>query len=78
MKDWLSVGIELKGQFFDLAIAHYILHPDLRHDLELISESYLSITLENDTIFNKKPKLDISSFSLELISQWSNKRALRF
>ena len=75
MKDWLSVGIELKGQFFDLAIAHYILHPDLRHDLELISESYLSITLENDAILNKKPKLDISSFSLELISQWSNKRA---
>ncbi|MDC3104891.1 DNA polymerase I [bacterium] len=75
MKDWLSVGIELKGQFFDLAIAHYILHPDLRHDLELISESYLSITLENDAILNKKPKLDISSFSLELISQWSNKHA---
>ncbi len=75
MKDWLSVGIELKGQFFDLAIAHYILHPDLRHDLELISESYLSITLENDAILNKNPKLDISSFSLELISQWSNKRA---
>ena len=75
MKDWLFVGIELKGQFFDLAIAHYILHPDLRHDLELISESYLSITLENDAILNKKPKLDISSFSLELISQWSNKRA---
>ncbi len=74
MKDWLTVGIELKGQFFDLAIAHYILHPDLRHDLELISESYLSITLENDAILNKKPKLDISSFSLELISQWSNKR----
>ena len=75
MKDWLSVGIELKGQFFDLAIAHYILHPDLRHDLELISESYLSISLEKDAILNKNPKLDISSFSLELISQWSNKRA---
>ena len=75
MKDWLSVGIELKGQFFDLAIAHYILHPDLRHDLELISESYLSITLEKDATLNKNPKLDISSFSLELISQWSNKRA---
>jgi len=75
MKDWLSMGIQLKGKFFDVVIAHYILHPDLRHDLELISESYLSISFQEEGQFTQKNKLDISSFSLDLISRWSNKRA---
>ena len=75
MKDWLSMGIQLKGKFFDVVIAHYILHPDLRHDLELISESYLSISFQEEGQFTQKNKLDISSFSLDSISRWSNKRA---
>lgn len=75
MKDWFLTGIQLKGQFFDVVIAHYILHPDLRHDLELISESYLSISLQEEEQFRQKNKLDISSFSLDLISRWSSKRA---
>ena len=75
MKDWFLTGIQLKGQFFDVVIAHYILHPDLRHDLELISESYLSISFQEEEQFRQKNKLDISSFSLDLISRWSSKRA---
>ena len=41
MKLFYSQNIDLNGNFFDVAVAHYILHPDLRHDLGLIADSYL-------------------------------------
>ena len=56
--------IVLNGEFFDLAIAHYILHPDLRHDLDLISETYLSISLEA----NRNSKFNLSELSIESLS----------
>ena len=27
--------------FFDISIAHYLLHPDMRHDIDLLAENYL-------------------------------------
>ena len=73
MKLFYSQNIELKGNFFDVTVAHYILHPDLRHDLELIADSYLSVKLDNDFIA-KKGKIDFSVLSLESASKWSNER----
>lgn len=35
-------GVELKGDYFDTMIAHYLLEPDLRHKLDYISESLLN------------------------------------
>ena len=34
-------GIEVKGPLFDTMIAHYLLEPDMRHNMNLLSESYL-------------------------------------
>jgi DNA polymerase-1 len=34
-------GIEVKGSYFDTMIAHYLLQPDQRHNLNVLSESYL-------------------------------------
>jgi DNA polymerase-1 len=34
--------IEVKGPFFDTMIAHYLLEPDMRHNMNLLSETYLS------------------------------------
>ena len=73
MKLFYSQNIELNGNFFDVAVAHYILHPDLRHDLELIADSYLSVNLDNDFIA-KRGKIDFSVLSLESTSKWSNER----
>ncbi len=73
MKLFYSQNIELNGSFFDVAVAHYILHPDLRHDLELIADSYLSVSLDNDFI-TKRGKIDFSALSLESTSKWSNER----
>jgi DNA polymerase-1 len=37
-----NYGIEIKGQLFDTMIAHYLLEPDMRHNMNLLSEVYLS------------------------------------
>ena len=36
-----NYGIEVKGQLFDTMIAHYLLHPELRHGMDYLSETYL-------------------------------------
>src|SRR5664280_2422341 len=37
-----NYGIEVKGALFDTMIAHYLLEPDMRHNMNLLSEVYLS------------------------------------
>jgi DNA polymerase I len=37
-----NYGIEVKGTLFDTMIAHYLLEPDMRHNMNLLSEIYLS------------------------------------
>jgi DNA polymerase-1 len=37
-----NYGIEVKGHLFDTMIAHYLLEPDMRHNMNLLSETYLS------------------------------------
>ena len=36
-----NYGIEVKGPLFDTMIAHYLLEPDMRHNMNLLSEAYL-------------------------------------
>ncbi|MEX2379113.1 MAG: 5'-3' exonuclease H3TH domain-containing protein, partial [Vicingaceae bacterium] len=35
-------GIEIKGRFFDTMIAHYLLHADQKHKMDVLAENYLS------------------------------------
>ena len=37
-------NINLKGQLFDTMLAHYLIDPDSRHNMDLLSENYLSYT----------------------------------
>ena len=37
-----NYGIEVAGPLFDTMIAHYLLEPDMRHNMNLLSETYLS------------------------------------
>jgi len=34
-------GIALRGPLFDTMLAHYVLQPDMRHNMDVLSESYL-------------------------------------
>ncbi len=36
-----NYGIELKGEMFDTMIAHYIISPELRHNMDYLAEIYL-------------------------------------
>lgn len=69
----LQNGIEIKGNLFDTMIAHYLLSPDGRHNLDYLSEIYLKyvpISLEN-IIGKGKKQQSLSSVPLEKITEYS-------
>ncbi|RYZ45789.1 MAG: DNA polymerase I, partial [Sphingobacteriales bacterium] len=37
-------GVEVKGTLFDTMLAHYVLDPDTRHNMDILSENYLNYT----------------------------------
>lgn len=39
-----NYGIKVRGPLFDTMLAHYLLEPDLRHNMDFLSETYLSYT----------------------------------
>lgn len=34
-------GIHVKGVFFDTMLAHYLINPDMRHNMDILAETYL-------------------------------------
>ncbi len=36
-----NYGVEVKGELFDTMIAHYLLEPDMRHNMDYLAETYL-------------------------------------
>lgn len=50
-------GIELKGLYFDTMIAHYLMEPELRHNMDYLAETYLSYQpVKIETLIGKKGK----------------------
>ena len=50
-------GIELRGPVYDTMLAHYLMHPDLRHNMDYLSESYLGYTpVPIEDLIGKKGK----------------------
>ncbi len=37
-----NYGIEVKGPLFDTMIAHYLLEPDMRHNMDVLAQTYLN------------------------------------
>jgi DNA polymerase-1 len=47
--------IEVKGPFFDTMIAHYLLEPDMRHNMNLLSETFLGYSpVHIETLIGEK------------------------
>jgi DNA polymerase-1 len=42
-------GIEVKGNLFDTMIAHYLINPDMRHNMDVLSETYLKYSPKSIT-----------------------------
>ncbi|MFP4025846.1 MAG: DNA polymerase I [Thiohalospira sp.] len=50
-----NYGIKVRGEIFDSMIAHYLLQPELRHNLNYLSEQYLGYKpVEIETLIGKK------------------------
>ena len=80
-KNILKIGRDIKDQIkilwkyniyeidniFDISIAHYLLHPDMRHDIELLSQNYLEYnSFDISSVLGKgKLKRNISELSEE-------------
>lgn len=62
-----NYGIEIKGQFFDTMLAHYLLQPDMRHNMDVLAKSYLNYEpVEIETLIGKKGKKQGNMRDVEL------------
>ena len=54
-------GIRLKNNLFDTQLAHYLINPDMRHDLSILSQTYLNHkpTEISDIVGKGKNQIDI-------------------
>ena len=51
----LNYGLEIKGPLFDTMMAHYLIQPELRHNLDYLCEQYLSYEkITTDTLIGGK------------------------
>lgn len=56
-----NYDIHLAGPMFDTMIAHYILHPELRHNMDYLAEIYLNYkTIHIDELIGSKGKKQLS------------------
>lgn len=52
-----NYGITVKGKLFDTMIAHYLINPDMRHNMDILSETYLKYAPQSiETLIGKKGK----------------------
>lgn len=52
-----NYGLEVKGPLFDTMIAHYLINPDMRHNMDVLAETYLKYSPKSiETLIGKKGK----------------------
>lgn len=62
--------IEVNGKLFDTMLAHYLINPDMRHNMDVLSETYLNYTPISITeLIGKKGKNQLSMREVPLIQQ---------
>src|SRR5690606_17496230 len=52
-----NYGIRVKGALFDTMLAHYLINPDMRHNMDVLSETYLKYSpMSIESLIGKKGK----------------------
>jgi DNA polymerase-1 len=52
-----NYGIQVKGKLFDTMLAHYLINPDMRHNMDVLAESYLNYSPKPiESLIGKKGK----------------------
>lgn len=50
-------GVAVKGKLFDTMLAHYLINPDMRHNMDVLAETYLNYTpVSIEQLIGKKGK----------------------
>ena len=63
-------NISIKGKLFDTMIAHYLINPDMRHNMDVLAETYLNYTPVSITeLIGKKGKNQLSMREVSLDKQ---------
>lgn len=73
-----NYNIQVKGKLFDTMIAHYLINPDMRHGMDILSETYLQYSPKPiETLIGKKGKNQKSmrDISLEDIKEYATEDA---
>lgn len=56
-----NYGIDIKNQLFDTMVAHFLIMPDMRHNMDLLAQTYLNYTpVSIETLIGKKGKEQMS------------------
>ncbi len=67
-------GVQIKGKLFDTMIAHYLINPDMRHNMDVLSETYLKYSPKSiEDLIGKKGKnqLSMKDVPLEEIKEYA-------
>ncbi len=67
-------GIHLKGKLFDTMVAHFLIQPEMRHNMNVLAETYLNYSpVSIETLIGKKGKGQISmrEVPLEIITEYA-------
>ncbi|MGS2762821.1 DNA polymerase I [Sinomicrobium sp. M5D2P9] len=65
-----NYNIPVKGKLFDTMIAHYLINPDMRHNMDVLAETYLKYQpVSIETLIGKKGKNQRSMRMVELEKQ---------
>ncbi|SNZ01081.1 DNA polymerase I [Flagellimonas pacifica] len=65
-----NYGVEVKGKLFDTMLAHYLINPDMRHNMDVLAETYLNYTPVSITeLIGKKGKNQLSMRQVPLEKQ---------
>ncbi len=71
-------GIEVAGVLYDTMLAHYLIAPDSRHNLNLLSETYLKYTpVSIESLIGKKGKKQLSmrDIAVERVAKYASEDA---
>ena len=69
-----NYGIQVKGKLFDTMIAHYLINPDMRHGIDVLSETYLGYSITPmEALIGKKGKEQgtLRDMAVELVKEFA-------
>ncbi|MGC1632089.1 MAG: DNA polymerase I [Gelidibacter sp.] len=62
--------IQVRGKLFDTMLAHYLINPDMRHNMDILAETYLNYTpIAIDALLGKKGKNQLNMRAIPLEKQ---------